>query len=631
MSYQVLARKWRPANFHELVGQEHVKKALISALDADRLHHAYLFTGTRGVGKTTIARILSKCLNCLQGVSSNPCGTCAACTAISEGRFIDLIEVDAASRTRIDDTRELLENVQYRPTEGRYKVYLIDEVHMLSTHSFNALLKTLEEPPPHVIFLLATTDPQKLPVTVLSRCLQFHLRHMNEGEISQHLAFVLEQEQVKFDPGGLELIASAAQGSMRDAMSLLDQAIAHGGGEVSELSIRQMLGTIDRVPVWDLIAALIDQNDELVFQIAEKFAQFSADFSPVLAEIIHAFHELAIAQKIAHYRSLLPEQAMILCEQISAEDLQLFYQIALHGRRDLPLAPSSRTGFEMTLLRMLAFQQQGLQKKNEKALTERNSEVKNTANNTANNKPTAETQTETSTVELVDAQSGMNHATNIKQPQQSDVENTTLPSDAVYSSSAESINKMEPSAEVDKSINLRSDQTEPLSEPEPESYSPLTADVETSSSKKDPAERVQEMNAVLNIDAQSWPKIAENLKLQSMSRQLIINSHFVAFYKDASKPSLDLCCTNMPEQAITAERLQQITCAIEQFTGFPLIVKIGTETTMPIKSETARDIQLKNEIKSQQDAEASLHNDVMVQDIIKRFDAKIRPDSVRPL
>ena len=626
MSYQVLARKWRPANFHELVGQEHVKKALISALDADRLHHAYLFTGTRGVGKTTIARILSKCLNCLEGISSNPCGQCAACKAIAEGRFVDLIEVDAASRTRIDDTRELLENVQYRPTEGRYKVYLIDEVHMLSTHSFNALLKTLEEPPPHVIFLLATTDPQKLPVTVLSRCLQFHLRHMSENEISQHLDFVLQQEKVKFETAGLELIAQAAQGSMRDAMSLLDQGIAHGGGEVSELSIKQMLGTIDRAPVWDLITALAAHDDEQVFRIAEKFSQFSADFEPVLAEIIHAFHELAIAQRISQYQSSLPEPALRLCEQISATDLQLFYQIALHGRRDLPLAPSSRMGFEMTLLRMLAFQQQDSQKKNKKLSHQPVAEEEKITIPSPAATPEINT-LESSEVKKTPASSETVETTLDKQSPE--VDKTNKQADSVVPDQSMSTAK-ESVDEVDEITNSGPEPEQSLSEPEVGSYNQQD-DVEPSDiAEKKPLKPVDNASEIVTIDEQNWPEIAENLKLEGMSRQLIINCHFIAFNKNGSQPTLRLCCTTIPQQAINEQRLQQISQALQQLTGAPLQLKIDSEASAEIKSESAREIQIKNESKRQMDAEYSLKNDVMVQDILKRFDAKIRPDSVQP-
>ena len=357
MSYEVLARKWRPRTFEEMVGQEHVLRALINALDSDRLHHAFLFTGTRGVGKTTIARILAKSLNCEQGVSSTPCGECSACREIDEGRFIDLIEVDAASRTKVEDTRELLENVQYAPTRGRYKVYLVDEVHMLSNHSFNALLKTLEEPPPHVKFLLATTDPQKLPVTVLSRCLQFNLKRLPQEKIASHLEKVLGAEQIRFEKGALRLLARAADGSMRDALSLLDQAIAHGGGALQEATVGEMLGTIDQGRVRALIRHLAADDGEALLQEAGLLSEQGADFLGVLAELLSLLHRIAVLQTVGEMGEEPEEEKALseLARLLSPEDTQLFYQIALLGRRDLPLAPDPRSGFEMILLRMLAF------------------------------------------------------------------------------------------------------------------------------------------------------------------------------------------------------------------------------------------------------------------------------------
>lgn len=363
MSYQVLARKWRPRTFHELVGQEHVSRALVNALDQGRLHHAYLFTGTRGVGKTTLARILAKCLNCEQGVGSKPCGVCQTCRDIDDGRFVDLIEVDAASRTKVEDTRELLDNVQYAPTQGRFKVYLIDEVHMLSTHSFNALLKTLEEPPPHVKFLLATTDPQKLPVTVLSRCLQFTLKNMPPERVVEHLTRVLEAEQVAFEPPALWLLGKAADGSMRDAMSLTDQAIAFGQGEVRRDDVAAMLGTLDHAHLLALAEALAEVDAERLLAEVAALAEQGPDFAGILDEIAGLMHRLAIAQMVP---SALDnghgdrDQLLALASRFTAEDVQLYYQIALQGRGDIDSAPDTRTALEMTLLRMLAFRPQGV-------------------------------------------------------------------------------------------------------------------------------------------------------------------------------------------------------------------------------------------------------------------------------
>ncbi|HHH45007.1 MAG TPA: DNA polymerase III subunit gamma/tau [Gammaproteobacteria bacterium] len=358
MSYQVLARKWRPRKFAEMVGQEHVLRALVNALEHDRLHHAYLFTGTRGVGKTTVARIFAKSLNCETGVSAEPCGECSSCVEIDEGRCVDLIEVDAASRTRVEDTRELLDNVQYAPTRARYKVYLIDEVHMLSAHSFNALLKTLEEPPPHVKFLLATTDPQKLPATVLSRCLQFNLKRLSMPLITGHLQQLLEAERIDTDSAALQLLARAADGSMRDALSLLDQAIAFGAGAVHEPEVRSMLGSIERGQVMALLEALADADGAALLAIVEQLSQQAPDYEALLAELLTSLQQLAIAQTLPDaVDEHLEERDRILelAARMAAEDVQLYYQIGLIGRRDLPLAPDLRGGLEMVLLRMLAF------------------------------------------------------------------------------------------------------------------------------------------------------------------------------------------------------------------------------------------------------------------------------------
>ncbi|WP_159561843.1 DNA polymerase III subunit gamma/tau, partial [Alcanivorax sp. S71-1-4] len=358
MNYQVLARKYRPRTFAELVGQEHVSKALTHALDQDRLHHAYLFTGTRGCGKTTIARILAKCLNCEQGVSSQPCGVCDSCREIAEGRFVDLIEVDAASRTKVEDTRELLDNVQYAPTRGRYKVYLIDEVHMLSAHSFNALLKTLEEPPPHVKFLLATTDPQKLPVTILSRCLQFNLKGLPADRIASHLKVLLEREMIRFEEPGLMLLGRAARGSMRDALSLTDQAIAFSGEQLSETSIAAMLGTVDRAHVLVLLRALAGGEPAGVLAALDQVAEHSPDELSLLDETINTLHRLAVAQIVPERES---DSAITeLAAAFQAEQLQLFYDIAVRGRRDLSDVPDARAGLEMILLRMLVFRPDGV-------------------------------------------------------------------------------------------------------------------------------------------------------------------------------------------------------------------------------------------------------------------------------
>ena len=364
MSYQVLARKWRPRTFSDLVGQEHVVQALVNGLDQDRVHHAFLLTGTRGVGKTTIARILAKSLNCEKGVSSTPCGECGSCIDLDEGRFVDMLEIDAASKTKVDDTREMLEGVQYTPTRGRYKVYIIDEVHMLSGHSFNALLKTLEEPPPHVKFVLATTDPQKLPITILSRCLRFSLTRLLPDQISGHLEKILQAESIEAEASAVMRIARAADGSMRDGLSLLDQAIAFGGGSLKDADVATMLGSIDHVHIAAIIDALTKADANALLEIVNKLSLQSRNLETVLDELAEAMHRIALIQAAPEFRD--PERAdwdslVERADEISPEDAQLYYQIAISGRRDLDIAPDPRTGLEMTLLRMLAFRPVGTQ------------------------------------------------------------------------------------------------------------------------------------------------------------------------------------------------------------------------------------------------------------------------------
>jgi DNA polymerase-3 subunit gamma/tau len=358
MSYQVLARKWRPANFQQLVGQEHIVQALVNALDGNRLHHAYLFSGTRGVGKTTIARIFAKSLNCDQGIGSEPCGNCSTCSEIDEGRSLDLIEIDAASRTGVEDMRELLDNVQYAPTRGRFKIYLIDEVHMLSKNSFNALLKTLEEPPPHVKFLLATTDPQKIPVTVLSRCLQFNLKRMSRTQIGSHLQYLTEQESIEAEAGALTQLASAADGSMRDALSLLDQAIAYGAGKVQQAAVYAMLGSISADYLVRLFKALQTRQAVNLLQEARSIIEHSPDYQRLCAEMINLLQQIALFQAdpgLVNDDGYDQELLQQLGSNWSADEVQLYYQILLQGRQDLLIAPDETSAFEMLMLRLLAF------------------------------------------------------------------------------------------------------------------------------------------------------------------------------------------------------------------------------------------------------------------------------------
>ena len=362
MSYQALARMWRPRRFADVVGQDHVVNALRNALQQDRVHHAFLFSGTRGVGKTTLARILAKAVNCEQGQQAEPCGECGTCRSVDEGRFIDLIEIDAASRTRVDDTREILDNVQYAPTQGRYKIYLIDEVHMLSGHSFNALLKTLEEPPPHVKFLLATTDPQKLPATILSRCLQFNLRLLSAQEIGGQLEVIARSEDLSFDETGLAILSRAADGSMRDGLSLLDQSIAFGDGSVTGDEVRDMLGMIESHHVDAILLALAGNDGSALIDTVANMSERPVNYLSALDELLNVLHNVSLFQILPEAVAAKQSDSRLVRELASVlgkEDVQLYYQIGLLGKRDLPLAPNPASGFEMTLLRMLAFSPEG--------------------------------------------------------------------------------------------------------------------------------------------------------------------------------------------------------------------------------------------------------------------------------
>ncbi|ATZ73890.1 DNA polymerase III subunit gamma/tau [Idiomarina sp. X4] len=412
MSYQVLARKWRPSQFSEVVGQQHVLKPLEHALLKQRLHHAYLFSGTRGVGKTTIARILAKALNCDTGVTSTPCSQCSACQEIDQGRFVDLLEIDAASRTKVEDTRELLDNVQYRPTRGRYKVYLIDEVHMLSRHSFNALLKTLEEPPEHVKFLLATTDPQKLPVTVLSRCLQFNLKALSKEDIAGQLKYVLEQESISADSESLSLLARSANGSMRDALSLTDQAIAQGHGEVLLDSVRQMLGNVPTADIAGLLSDVLNNDAVSLMQRVDNMVAVVPDLSSVLVEMQSLLHQLALMQQLPESQQAFDNVDTLqpLLRQMPAELIQVFYRIVLEGRREQPYAVDARSGLEMTLLRLLAFRPKTVTSKdnssNEPHLSEKPLE-KASSDLTASNEQN-EMRAPTTSERLVESDAGLN-------------------------------------------------------------------------------------------------------------------------------------------------------------------------------------------------------------------------------
>ena len=576
MSYLVLARKWRPKMFSEVVGQQHVLRALINGLDQDRLHHAFLFAGTRGVGKTTLARILAKSLNCEQGVSSTPCGECQSCQEVDAGRFVDLIEVDAASRTKVDDTRELLDNVQYAPSRGRYKVYLIDEVHMLSTSSFNALLKTLEEPPPHVKFLFATTDPQKLPVTILSRCLQFNLRRLEVEQISGHLAHILQQEAITFESGALTELARSADGSMRDALSLLDQAISFGAGDVTDEQVHQMLGTINQHQLFDIVTALINQDGKALLMQAQELSAQGRDFTSVLNALLALLQRLATVQLVPDLEQSATDEHTLLnsiSTQISPETVQLLYQIALHGKRDLPLAADPKSGFEMTLLRMLSFQP----KKSE------TTSVMTPAN------------------------------TSVAKPNDTSAVNP-------------SIVITEPEAEVAPTASYI--------QAVPEHPKPIPKIAEPLNAPATPVEKIeptiiakQTDNKTLNKS--NWLSVIGSLKLAAFARQLADNSAFIMF--EDNKVTLAIA----PELAhLSSDKTQdRLAAALGKYLGQTIKLVFQQEAqvdsviaTPTLAAERAHQTQL-----SQQNAVDAIHNDPAVDELKQAFNGRVIESTIKPL
>ena len=574
MSYEVLARKWRPANFTELVGQEHVQRALVNALDEDRLHHAYLFTGTRGVGKTTIARIFAKSLNCETGVTSKPCGQCGACTEIAEGRFIDLVEVDAASRTGVDDTRELLENVQYAPSRGRYKVYLIDEVHMFSKSSFNALLKTLEEPPPHVKFLLATTEPQKLPVTILSRCLQFNLKRLSPGLIIGQLQHILDSENVQFDLAALQLLAEAADGSMRDGLSLLDQGLAFGAGEIRETEMRGMLGSVSRDGVMKIFKALLGRNANTVLTEINALAELTPDYESVLVDLTSLLHHMALAKTVpealdeyvSHHEELLA-----LSEQISVEDIQLFYQIALIGRRDLPLCPDAKSGFEMLMLRMLTFRP---------VVNSNDVHPKGTSFGAHGRTNTA-----------VAGSSAVNSSVNV----------ASVTSSVKQNSVAATVNNSNAIAES-------------ASQPPVENVKAQIAD-----GVKEP---VKKYDGVLD-----WRHIIEQLAISGMVKQMAAN----CVLKEKNESAILLTLGSGFKQLLNAKAKTRLKHALSEYFDEDIHVDIVVEAVSDDRVETpAQEVQREKDSRQQQ-AESAVENDGFVQSLKNNFNAEVVPGSVQPV
>jgi DNA polymerase-3 subunit gamma/tau len=591
MSYQVLARKWRPKSFDTLIGQEHVVRALTNALEQQRLHHAYLLTGTRGVGKTTIARILAKSLNCETGITAHPCGTCSACVEIDKGRFIDLIEVDAASNTQVDNMRDLLENAQYAPTAGRFKVYIIDEVHMLSKSSFNAMLKTLEEPPAHVKFILATTDPQKMPVTVLSRCLQFNLRQMASASIVEHAQAILKTENIPFDLPALQLIAKAAAGSMRDALSLLDQAIAYGSQTVQEKEVRAMLGAIDQSYLFDLLNALIANDGESLMAQAQRMAERSIAFEGALNDFATLLQQIAMAQVVPNSLALdAPERPALLdlASKISPEKVQLYYQITLLGRRDLGLAPDDFAGFTMTLLRMLAFSQ--------------SDQIAASSPNTAPsaapiNKPEAPKPTASATAALREA--------------------------------------MAPAATVAPIPTPEPAPTAPVQEAPIEKFSPapegLIAEAAPEVSAAIPS--IEAVAVESNIEAQAapqatlqfngnWRQLVDNLKL-GLARTLATHCELEGF----DESSINLTVPEAHKHLLEATYQDKLSSAINDYFGrkVRLNLKIGGTGNTPAQQ------MFEEKAVIQSEAVAAIQQDDFVQALINDFGAQIIPSSIKPI
>lgn len=569
MSYQVLARKWRPKSFETIIGQDHVVRALSNALTQQRLHHAYLFTGTRGVGKTTLARILARALNCETGITATPCGVCSACQEIDKGRFVDLIEVDAASNTQVDNMRELLENAQYAPTSGRFKVYIIDEVHMLSRSAFNAMLKTLEEPPAHVKFILATTDPQKVPVTVLSRCLQFNLRQMSPPSIVEHLTAILGKENIAFESPALHLLARAAEGSMRDALSLLDQAIAYGGGEVTMTEIRAMLGAIDQSYLFELLQALLHRDGAKLMEITQQMEARSLSFDTALSELAQILHQIALSQSVPEaLADDLPERDRLinLSQQFSLEEIQLYYQIALLCRRDLGLAPDEFVGFSMAMLRMLSFK------------------PANSGQTSAplSNIPAIPTVEKDISPKVFSANQALQ---NLKEYPLSSVHSNTI--------------EPEPAHETKDILaeNIRN-----IQEAIPSNNTSATIHV--------------------SFDG-NWRALIDKLKLAGMARMLAHNCEFS--HLDGDKFNLTIASNH--KHLLEASYQEKLRSSLREYFEKPihLQIDIGNIATTPA-------LQIQQEKSNRQsEAETAIRQDNFVQTLINDFGAEIIPSSIKPI
>ena len=596
MSYQVLARKWRPHTFKDLVGQEHVVQALVNGLDQDRVHHAFLLTGTRGVGKTTIARILAKCLNCERGVSSTPCGECGSCIDVDEGRFVDMLEIDAASKTKVDDTRELLETVQFTPSRGRYKVYIIDEVHMLSGHSFNALLKTLEEPPPHVKFVLATTDPHKLPITILSRCLRFSLTRLFPDQISGHLGKILLAESIEAEESAIMRIARAADGSMRDGLSLLDQAIAYGGGSLKDADVSNMLGSIDHVHIAATIDALVNADAQALLNIVNELVLQSRNLDSALDELAEAMHRIALIQAAPDFRDPLRHDWDSLVERasrISPEDAQLFYQIAITGRRDLGLAPDPRTGLEMTLLRMLAFKPADA----------------GSDGNIVQAKLTA-----------AGARSGNAPVTAASAQTMSDGGG----SGAAKAARAAFDRMQSPEKASKPKPSVQKVESEPEPEPEPKPEPEIEAGPELDFGAQ-PVLGTQATGTSQEGEVeQDWSSLQTNLELSGPAREFARNIQLESIDENRWQFLVPDTLLHLGSDSV----VQNLRSALASRLGHPVKLKLHSASE-PVKSVAAA--AERAETNRMSEAERAIEEDPTVQGIKKKFGAKVVPDSIQPI
>ena len=620
MSYQVLARKYRPRNFDTLVGQEHVVRALTHALENKRLHHAYLFTGTRGVGKTTLSRILAKALNCIGAdgagdITASPCGVCEACVAIDAGRFVDYIEMDAASNRGVDEMTQLLEQAVYAPSNARFKVYMIDEVHMLTNQAFNSMLKTLEEPPEHVKFILATTDPQKIPVTVLSRCLQFNLKQMPPGHIVSHLENILGQEQITFEVSALRLLAQGAQGSMRDGLSLTDQAIAYAAGKVTLEAVQGMLGTLDQGYLISLLDALAAQDGARLLAVADDMAARSLSYSAALQDLATLFNRIAIAQSVPQaIPEDLPEREEILrlSAQFSPEDVQLFYQIAAHGRHELGLAPDEYAGFTMTLLRMLAF-------------TPLWSDGKSAPQQTSPTAPATSVKKAEAAASVVSASTNKTSSTASGPSPSTATEKPVSPAMAALAA-----------ARSPKANNATtSARTAPAASAKPQAAAENTTSSTDTAQKKTensaPAEilvsaapaKINTTNLFSNWDG-SWPTLVRALSVRGVAQQLASQSELLACEPEGNVVMMRL---RVPvDTLLSAGSADKLSAALTEYLGktIKLVTEIGTV------AHTAHAQVVAEQATRQQEAEDAMHNDPFVQTLIKEFGGTIVPGSIKP-